>query len=108
MEQAQHVVAVYWETTGLGGIFMALGVLLLALGMGSFMTTPMRIETRSGGPGVVLRTRYPGHIPTKSDVRHGWKLLLWGSTITLFGACITYGPSAVYNTLHTLFLKVTG
>ena len=98
----------YWETTGVGGIFMALGALVLTLGVGSQMTTPTRIETRSGGPGVVLRTKYPGHTPTKSDVRHGWKLILWGVITTLFGACITYGLTAVYNTLNALFSKTIG
>jgi uncharacterized protein len=100
--------AAYWETTGVGGVFMGLGVLLLILGMGSLITTPTRIETRSGGPGVVLRTKYPGYTPTESDIRRGRKFLLWGLLIALFGACITYGPTVVYNTLHTLFLKAIG
>ena len=50
----------------------------------------------------------PGHMPTKSDIRRGRKLLFLGVTIALFGACITYGPTVVYSTLHTLFLKAIG
>ena len=97
----------YWEKTGVGGVFMPVGVLLFARGIGSFLTTPTRIVTRSGGPGVILRDKYPGHIPTKSDFKRGWKLVLLGALIALFGACITFGPTLVYDTLRTLFLKAT-
>jgi hypothetical protein len=95
----------YWEATGFGGIFMAVGGFLIALGVGSFMTTPTRIETRSGGPGVVYRTTTPGYVPTRSDIRRGWKWLFFGTIISLLGGCITYGPMAVYNTLYPMFLK---
>jgi hypothetical protein len=98
----------YWEATGTGGVFMALGVLLLVLGMGHVATTPTRIETQSGGPGVILRTKYPGHTPTKSDIKRAWKLFLWGAIMVLSGVCITYGPMAVYSTLHALLVKTYG
>lgn len=108
LEYYQNLALRYWNATGVGGIFMVVGALLFALGLGSFMTSPTRIETRTGGPGVVLRTKIPGHTPTKSDIRRGWNLLFWGALNTLFGACITFGPTVVYNALRMLFLGTIG
>ena len=60
-------------------------------------------------PGMPRRTRttyFPGRTPTKSDIRRGTKLLVWGGAILLFGACLSFGPEMVYLTLQRTLHQV--
>ena len=104
LDKIQHTATLYWEATGIGGVFMGLGGLLIFVGVSlTFLSTePAYRETKTISPGVVRSTYFPGRTPTKSQLRRGRKCLFGGVIIALLGACITYGSTAVYNTLDSV------
>ncbi len=71
---------------------MGLGTLLLATGFGAVFRAPSRAGTRVSG-----RSLFGTN--SGSQVRRGPRLIFVGVLVAACGACVTYGPMTVYQTV---------
>jgi len=102
----EAMVARYWDTTGSGGMLMALGVVVVVAGVARLIRVPERAGGRKGRQASVSASATYSVRRSGSGVGRAPQLMVWGLLIALSGACVAYGPTTVYHTVEQTLTSV--
>lgn len=102
----KDMAARYWDRTGSGGLFMALGAVVLIAGLGGMIRPSRRGGRKPGSPARIGTQQRHSAGSYGSGPRRAPQLMVWGLLIALSGACVAYGPTTVYQTVEQALTSV--
>ena len=102
----EDMAARYWDRTGSGGIFMALGAVVVIAGFAGLIRPPRQAGGKKGSPARISTRRTYSTGSRSSGARSGSQLVVWGILIALSGACVAYGPTTVYESVEQALTSV--
>ena len=100
------MVARYWDTTGSGGLLMALGAVVVLAGVAKLIRVPERAGGRKGRQANVSASPTYSVRRYSSGAGRAPQFMVWGLLITLSGACVAYGPTTVYHSVEQTVTRV--
>jgi hypothetical protein len=98
-QSIREVFESYWHALGVGGVILAFGAFSILLGACFMYSAPAYSEySPPGTRSVNARTYYyPARNPSRSQIRLGRKLVLYGFLLVVSGSCLSLGPTAFYH-----------